>query len=122
MILQRQPLGVECVNLLHPPIFSQHTGYDISAYYAQATARKEQISELYKNDDMLLDSIIVALPKSFLRVTSDLEPEPTVKFVVYNYLADMADQLNKIPISSAMVWAWSAWMPKQNTWECVCMP
>ncbi|VDP32660.1 unnamed protein product [Heligmosomoides polygyrus] len=30
----------EGVNLLHPPIFSQHPGYDISAYYAQAMARK----------------------------------------------------------------------------------
>ncbi|VDO73359.1 unnamed protein product [Heligmosomoides polygyrus] len=81
---------------------SQHPGYDISAYYAQAMARKEQISEFYKSDDMPLNSIIVALPKSFSRVSTDLEPEPTVKFVVYNHLADMADQLNKIPISSAM--------------------
>ncbi|VDP06091.1 unnamed protein product [Heligmosomoides polygyrus] len=46
----------------------QHPGYDISAYYAQAMARKEQISEFYKSDDMPLNSIIVALPKSFSRV------------------------------------------------------
>ncbi|VDP44412.1 unnamed protein product [Heligmosomoides polygyrus] len=26
----------------------------------------------------------------------------------------MADQLNKIPISSAMVWVWPEWMPKQE--------
>ncbi|VDO18628.1 unnamed protein product [Heligmosomoides polygyrus] len=104
----------EGVRLSHPPIFSHYLGYDISAYYAQAMARKDQINEFYRSDDMPLNSIIVALPKSFARATTDLEPEPTVKFVVYNHMADIADQLNKIPISSAIVWVWPEWMPKQE--------
>ncbi|VDO93779.1 unnamed protein product [Heligmosomoides polygyrus] len=68
----------EGVHLSHPTIFSHYPGYDTSAYYAQAIARKDQISEFYRSDDMPLNSIIVALPKSFARATTDLDPEPTV--------------------------------------------
>uniref|UniRef100_A0A183GJ37 TAFII55_N domain-containing protein n=1 Tax=Heligmosomoides polygyrus TaxID=6339 RepID=A0A183GJ37_HELPZ len=91
----------EGVRLAHPPIFSHHPGYDISAYYAQAMVRREQISE-QGSDDMPTNSIILAVPKSFGRVLTDFEPEPTVKFVVYNHPGDMADQLDKLPISAAV--------------------
>ncbi|VDL80032.1 unnamed protein product [Nippostrongylus brasiliensis] len=96
--------------LFHPAIFSHYPGYDISAYYAQAMARREQITEFY-SDDMPTNSIVLALPKSFGRVLTDVEPEATVKFVVYNHLGDMADQLNKLSITAAMVWVWPESMP-----------
>ncbi|VDO18529.1 unnamed protein product [Heligmosomoides polygyrus] len=95
----------EGVRLAHPSIFSHHLGYDISAYYAQAIVRREQISEQC-SDDMPTNSIILAVPKSFGRVLTGFEPEPTVEFVVYSHLADMADQLDKLAISAAVVRVW----------------
>ncbi|VDO71347.1 unnamed protein product [Heligmosomoides polygyrus] len=105
--------------LVHPEIFSHYPGYDISAYYAQAMARREQISEFY-SDDMPTNSIVVALPKSFGRALTELEPDPTVKFVVYNHLGDMADQLSKLSITAAMVWVWPEVTPKSvNMRQCL---
>ncbi|VDP58941.1 unnamed protein product [Heligmosomoides polygyrus] len=60
---------------------------------------------------MPTNSIILAVPKSFGRVLTDFEPEPTVKFVVYNHPGDMADQLDKLPISAAVVWVWPETTP-----------
>ncbi|CAJ0596257.1 unnamed protein product [Cylicocyclus nassatus] len=56
--------------LHHPDIFTQKTDYDLSAYYNQALARKEQLSHL-DGDDMPTNSIILALPKAFERVRTE---------------------------------------------------
>ncbi|CAJ0597047.1 unnamed protein product [Cylicocyclus nassatus] len=99
--------------LQHPDIFTQKTDYDLSAYYNQALARKEQLSHS-DGDDMPTNSIILALPKAFERVRTEVAAEDSVKFVVYNHLDDMADQLNKIPISAAMLWVWPEKMPRSD--------
>ncbi|CAJ0595591.1 unnamed protein product [Cylicocyclus nassatus] len=99
--------------LHHPDIFTQRTDYDLLAYYNQALARKEQLSHL-DGDDMPTNSIILALPKAFERVRTEVVAEDSVKFVVYNHLDDMADQLNKIPISAAMLWVWPEKMPRSD--------
>ncbi|CAJ0606898.1 unnamed protein product [Cylicocyclus nassatus] len=99
--------------LHHPDIFTQKTDYDLSAYYNQALARKEQLSHL-DGDDMPTNSIILALPKAFERARTEVVAEDSVKFVVYNHLDDMADQLNKIPISAAMLWVWPEKMPRSD--------
>ncbi|EYB84337.1 hypothetical protein Y032_0318g2346 [Ancylostoma ceylanicum] len=99
--------------LHHPDIFPQNPGYDISVFYAQVMARREQLTQ-FDDDDMPTNSIILALPQSFARVETEVGREPSVKFVVYNHLADMADQLNKIAISAAIVWVWPHRMPRSD--------
>ncbi|VDN25308.1 unnamed protein product [Cylicostephanus goldi] len=96
--------------LQHPEIL---TDYDLSAYYNQALARKEQFSPM-DGDDMPTNSIILTLPKAFERVLAEVVLENSVKFVSYNHLDDMADQLNKIPISAAMLWVWPEKMPRSD--------
>lgn len=36
-----------------------------------------------------------------------VRPYTTIKFVVYNHLCDMADQLNKLSITAVTVWVWT---------------
>ncbi|KAL6736515.1 hypothetical protein Aduo_006860 [Ancylostoma duodenale] len=60
-------------------------------------------SNWHSDDDMPTTSIILALPQSIVMGETECEGELSVKFVMSNYLADMADQLNKIVISAAIV-------------------
>ncbi|KIH50757.1 hypothetical protein ANCDUO_19161 [Ancylostoma duodenale] len=73
-------------------------------------ARRHQITTEYE-DDMPGNPIIIAMPQSFSRVLKDVNEPPTVKFIVYSHFGDMADQLNKLPISSSIVWVWPNNMP-----------
>ncbi|KHJ88949.1 hypothetical protein OESDEN_11246 [Oesophagostomum dentatum] len=63
---------------------------------------------------MPMNSIILALPQSFQRAATEIADEPTVRFVIYSHLADMAEQLNKISISDAIVWVWPDRMPRSD--------
>ncbi|VDO81692.1 unnamed protein product [Heligmosomoides polygyrus] len=65
--------------------------------------RREQTSEQC-GGDMPTNSMVLAVPKSFGSVLTNFEPEPTIKFVVYNHLGDMSDQLDKLAVSAAGVW------------------
>lgn len=81
--------------LVHPATSSHYPGYDISAYYTQAMASREQIFEFYSND-MPTNTVVVALPRSFERVLTELEPEAT----------SSSWQFNKLSITAAMVLVW----------------
>ncbi|RCN42221.1 integrase core domain protein [Ancylostoma caninum] len=78
-----------------------------------AMARREYLTQ-FDDDDMPTNSIILALPQSFAKVETEGEREPSVKFVVYNHLDDMADQLNKIAISASIRWVWPNRMPRSD--------
>ncbi|EYC28494.1 hypothetical protein Y032_0007g3255 [Ancylostoma ceylanicum] len=100
----------EGVELEHPELFTSNPGYSIALCYRQAMARRHQITTQYE-DDMPGNPIIIAMPHSFSRVLKDVNEPPTVKFIVYSHFGDMADQLNKLPISSSIVWVWPNTMP-----------
>ncbi|XGW20174.1 hypothetical protein V3C99_003754 [Haemonchus contortus] len=100
----------EDVELAHPPLFATNPGYDIELYYRMAMARRSQIST-ESTDDMPGNPIMVALPKQFVRVMTDLLEPATVKFIVYSHFGDLADQLQKQSISSAFVWVWPNEVP-----------
>nr|CDJ89028.1 unnamed protein product [Haemonchus contortus] len=100
----------EDVELAHPPLFATNPGYDIELYYRMVMARRSQIST-ESTDDMPGNPIMVALPKQFARVMTDLLEPATVKFIVYSHFGDLADQLQKQSISSAFVWIWPNEVP-----------
>ncbi|VDP08899.1 unnamed protein product [Heligmosomoides polygyrus] len=91
--------------LAHPDLFPTSPGYDIELYYRMAMARRTQITS-QSPDDMPGNPILVAVPKHFGRVLTDVIEPTTVKFLVYSHFGDLADQLQKQCISSAFVWVW----------------
>ncbi|KAL6734022.1 hypothetical protein Aduo_004609 [Ancylostoma duodenale] len=92
------------------PLFPTNPGYDIEMYYRQAMARQKQITSQY-SDDMPNNPVLIALPKSFARALKEVNEPATVKFMVYTYFGDLADQLNKQRITAALVWVWPNDMP-----------
>ncbi|KAK5986471.1 hypothetical protein GCK32_004350 [Trichostrongylus colubriformis] len=100
----------EDVELTHPPIFPTNPGYDIELYYRMVMARRAQIGT-QSTDGMPSNPIMIALPKEFARVLTEVLEPPTVKFIVYTHFGDLADQLQKQSISSALVWVWPHEVP-----------
>ncbi|KAK6052068.1 hypothetical protein COOONC_10428 [Cooperia oncophora] len=95
----------EGVELSHPPLFTTNPGYDIEMYYRMAMARRAQITS-QSPDDMPGNPILMALPRHFGRVLTEIVEPPTVKFIVYSHFGDLAEQLQKQSISSAFIWIW----------------
>ncbi|VDO82136.1 unnamed protein product [Heligmosomoides polygyrus] len=70
--------------------------------YTMAMARRTQITS-QAPDDMPENPIMIALPKHFGRVLTDVF-KPAMKLLVYSNFGDLAYQLQQQCISSAFVW------------------
>uniref|UniRef100_A0A7I4Y5N6 Aldolase_II domain-containing protein n=1 Tax=Haemonchus contortus TaxID=6289 RepID=A0A7I4Y5N6_HAECO len=84
----------EDVEFPHPPLFATNPSYDFELYNRMAMARRSQIST-DSTDDMPGNPVMVALPKQFAIVMTDLLKPATVKFIVCSPFGDLADQLPK---------------------------
>ncbi|VDO87151.1 unnamed protein product [Heligmosomoides polygyrus] len=67
--------------LAHPDCFPTSPGYDVELYYRMAMARRTQITS-QSPDDMPGNPMLIALPKHFGRVLTDIIEPATVKMAM----------------------------------------